>query len=368
MLSMLPIASMQLTTTMQQFTDSDSFFDGAQGWKSQQGGLSSIEAITTDANNMGGLFVRKVGGAAAATVHLQKLLPLLFHPDGAEWMAGHFHPLYWMAIVTNMLLAAFYCVFMDDFVASKADGLPKFVIGVLTTESLVLAYNLSMAKRRSRRPAAVAMPDGKTPSSVTSRIVTRTVVAVSSMISLIMVRDLFFPGFIFDFIPRDDIYLEWTGALLHSPPDGSVEAAEHGMEAALFVGDKYVSQLMAMNMLILCAYKFLTAFGIKFGSDGSGQVKCKMIWKAQCLGNLFVLLLLRLFSAAAMSASLDLRWHLMLVAYEAFILGNSFFVLQDDRKDQLTTFIPLFRTLCMVLRSCLSPLPIPKVPVFAIVE
>jgi hypothetical protein len=65
----------------------------------------------------------------------------------------------------------------------------------------------------------------------------------------------------------------------------------------------------------------LTAFGIKFGSDGSGEIKCRMIWKAQCLGDAFVLLLLRLFSAAALTASLDLRWHLMLVAYETFILG-----------------------------------------------
>lgn len=271
---------------------------------------------------MGGLFVRKIGGAAAAVVHLQKLLPILFHPDGAEWMAGHFHPLYCMGIVSNMVLAAFYVGYMEDLAASKAEGLPKLILGVLAVESLVLLYNLLTAKRSATRPPAVAMPKGKTPESVTSRIVTRTVVSVSTLISLIMVRDLCFPGFIFDFIPRDDIYLEWTGAFLHSPPDGTIESEEQGMEVALFVGDKFVSQFMALNMLLLCAYKFLTAFGIKFGSDGSGQVKCKMIWKAQCFGDMFILLLLRLFSTAALSASLDLRWHLMLVAYEAFILGE----------------------------------------------
>ena len=71
---------------------------------------------------MGGLFVRKIGGAAAATVHLQKLLPLLFHPDGAEWMAGHFRPLYWMAVVVNMVIASFFGFYMEDLAASKADG------------------------------------------------------------------------------------------------------------------------------------------------------------------------------------------------------------------------------------------------------
>jgi hypothetical protein len=32
------------------------------------------------------------------------------------------------------------------------------------------------------------------------------------------------------------------------------------------------------------------------------------------------LMLLRMFTPAAMTASLDLRWHLMMVAYEMFIL------------------------------------------------
>lgn len=304
-----------------QFTDSTSFYDDVLGWKSTQGGLSAIQSVTTDANNMGGLFVRKIGGAAAAVVHFQKLLPLLFHPEGAQWMAGHFHPLYCMAIVGNMAITAFYAISMEDLVASKANELPEFIIGILCLESLVLFYSLVRSRSNRKRLPAVAMPEGKTPESLTSRIVSRTVVCVSSMIALIMLRDLLAPGFIFEYVPRDDIYLEWTGAFLHSPPEGSVESEEQGMEAALFVGDKFVSQCMALHMLILCAYKFVTAFGIKYGSDGSGSVKCKMIWKAQCIGNMSVLFLLRLFSAAALSASLDLRWHLMMVGYEGFILG-----------------------------------------------
>jgi hypothetical protein len=167
------------------------------------------------------------------------------------------------------------------------------------------------------------MPEGKTPESVTSRIVARTVAAVSTCMALIAARDLFMPGYILP-LPRDDIYLEWTNALLHSPPQGSVEEEEHGLEAALYIGDKFVSQLMALNILILCAYKFYSGFFIKFGSDGSGLIKCKMIWHTQCIGDVLILLMLRIFSSAALTASLDLRWHLMLVAYEGFILGECF--------------------------------------------
>jgi hypothetical protein len=320
---------------LQQFTDSTAFYDGSS-WRAAQGGLSSIRSVTTDANNMGGLFVRKVGGAAAAVVHLQKLLPLLFHPEGAEWMAGHFRPLYGMAVMSNLALATFYGVYMRDLVDSGAAMLPIFIIGILVLESIVLLYHL--IKKRgtpTRRPPAVAMPDGKTPESVTSRIVARTVAVVSTCMALIAARDLFMPGYIL-MIPRDDIYLEWTNALLHSPPQGSVEEEEQGLEAAMYIGDKFVSQFMALNMLILCAYKFYSAFFVKFGSDGSGLIKCKMIWHAQCIGDVFILLLLRLFSSAALTASLDLRWHLMLVAYEGFILGECFRLSPGFRLSSLT--------------------------------
>ena len=58
--------------------------------------------------------------------------------------------------------------------------------------------------------------------------------------------------------------------------------------------------------------------------DRSGLVSSKMIWKAQAFGDMLLLGMLRLFTPAAKSASLDLRWHLMLVAYEAFILCEYF--------------------------------------------
>ena len=165
------------------------------------------------------------------------------------------------------------------------------------------------------------MTDGKTPSSVVSRIVARTVALVSGAVALIAGRDLFFPGKIIGFIPRDDIYLEWTGAFIHSPPEGSPEAEDVGMMTALHVGDKFLGQLLGLNFLVLCLYKFVSSFLVRFGSDGGGEVKARMIWKAQCLGNLLVLFLFRLFTSAAGSASLDLRWHLMAMAYETFILG-----------------------------------------------
>jgi hypothetical protein len=301
------------------FTKSTDFFRNAKGWKSTQGGLSAIQSATTNANNMGGFFVRKVGGAAALGVHTQKLMPLLFHPLDARWKMGHFNPMLWTAIVSNILIAAFYASYMSDFVTAGADGLPKVFICILAVESLVMLYYV-IANRETKRGAAVALPEGKTHKSVTSRIVSRTVFIVSTGIAIIAGRDFFFPGEILDFIPRDDIYLEWTGAFLHSPPEGTPEADDNGMASAMYVADKYLSQFMALHLLIGCLYKFVTALGIRYGSDGSGEIKCRMIWKAQAIGNGLLLFLFRLFSPAASTASLDLRWHLMCIGYETFIL------------------------------------------------
>jgi hypothetical protein len=302
------------------FTKSIEFFQDAKGWKSSQGGLSAIKPATSDANNMGGLFVRKLGGAAALTVHTQKLLPFLFHPLNARWKMGHFRPLLWTAMFSNVVIAAFYASYMGYFVAAGADGLPKVFMTILSIESLVI-FGYLFSSRNVKRGAAIAMTDGKTPMSVPSRVVARTVGIVSTAIVLVAGRDLFFPGEIIDFIPRDDIYLEWTNAFLHSPPEGTPEAGENGMTAELYVGDKFVSQLMGLHFLIISLYKFVTAFGIRYGSDGSGLVKARMIWKAQTIGSGLVLFLFRLFSSAALSASLDLRWHLMCIAYEVVILG-----------------------------------------------
>jgi hypothetical protein len=280
-----------------------------------------IQQVTTDANNMGGLFVRKIGGAAVAAVHTQKLMPLLFHPVGAQWKMGHFNPLLWTAVVGNLCIAAFYGFYLEDLAASGADNFAKMILVVLALETIVILFYTLLGSPKKKGPA-IAMPEGKTPSSSPSNIVRNTVVLVSGMTALIAGRDLFFPGHILSFIPRDDIYLEWTGALIHSPPEGSEEAADHGIESPLYIGDKFVSQLMALHLLILCLYKFVTALSIRFGSDGSGKIKCKMIWRAQALGDGLLVFLMRLFAPAATSASLDLRWHLMSLAYETFILGK----------------------------------------------
>jgi hypothetical protein len=307
---------------MQMFTKSTVFFDNAKGWKSQQGGLSSIQQVTTDANNMGGLFIRKVGGAASLAVQSQKLIPLLFHPNGAMWNRGHFRPLLITAALSNIMLAIFYGMYMQDFTFAQAEMLPMVFIGVLCFETAVIIYYLCTQKRATRIHS-VAMPAGKTPTSVVSRILTRTVLTVSGFQALIAARDLFLPGYILKFIPRDDIYLEWTGAFLHSPPLDSQEAQDQGMTASLFIGEMYLSQFMALNILILCLYKFVTALFIRYGRDASGVIQAKMIWKCQVFGNVLNLLLFRLFAPAALSASLDLRWHLMAFAYETVILGTS---------------------------------------------
>ncbi|KAL7463460.1 hypothetical protein ACHAXS_003911 [Conticribra weissflogii] len=174
------------------------------------------------------------------------------------------------------------------------------------------------------------------PRSLPSRIVGRTVLIVSSLILLVSGRDLFFPGTILSFLPRDDIYLEWTGAFLHSPPPDSVEADEQGLEAPLFAGDKFVSQLMGLYLCLGCLLKFVSAFGWSKGNrymgtiagkrvqnvERSGVVSSRLIWKTQAFGDMMLLGMLRLFTPAAKTASLDLRWHLMLVAYEMFILGE----------------------------------------------
>jgi len=305
---------------MLEFTKSIRFFNDAKGWKSTQGGLSTILPITTDENDMGGLFVRKVGGAAALAVQFQKLMPLVVHPMDARWKMGHFRPLFWTAVVSNIMLVAFYSSYLGDLANGGADGLVQIFIAVLAVESVVILGYL-YSSRDTKRGHAVAMPAGKTHTSIVSRIVARTVMIVSGVVALLAARDFFFPGEIMKFVPRDDIYLEWTNAFLHSPPDGSPEAEDNGLTAAMYIADKFLSQFMALNLLILCMYKFVSACLIKFGSDGSGVIKTKMIWRAQFFGDGIVLFLVRLFSSAAVSASLDLRWHLMALAYETFIFG-----------------------------------------------
>jgi len=247
-------------------------------------------------------------------------MPLLFHPLDARWKQGHFRPMLLTAVIANIALALFYASYMKDLIAAGADGLAKLFIAVLSLEAGIISWYLVTADKPTKGHAVI-LKDGKTPTSIVSRIVARTIAIVSSAIILIAGRDFFFPGHILNFIPRDDIYLEWTNAFLHSPPEGSPEMEDNGMTAALYIGDKFVAQSMALHMLILCLYKIVASFFVRYGSDGGGAVKSRMIWKVQAISGALVLTLFRLFSLAAGSASLDLRWHLMMLAYETFILG-----------------------------------------------
>lgn len=304
------------------FTKSTDWFDDAKGWKSTQGGFSAIKQASTDANNMGGFFVRKLAGGAGCAVHLHKILPLLLaHEHNAQWKAGHFRPLLLTAAVGNIAVAAFYATYLEDLTAAGAQHLPLAMMVVLAVETAaIVAYLFS--SRRTKRLPAVAMPDGKTPKSPISSIVTRTTLIVTTLMAVVAGRDLVLPGTIIDIIPRDDLYLEWTNAFLHSPPDGSPESADQGLEAPLYVGDKFVSQLAAVHILVLCLYKYVSTVAVRFGADGSGVIQSRMIWKGSFLGDTAILLCLRFFAHAATSASFDTRWHLVLVSYEAFIFGT----------------------------------------------
>lgn len=268
---------------------------------------------------MGGFFVRKLTGGTGTMVHLHKLYPLLMHESGAHYTAGNFLVLFKTAVVANLCIIAFYASYYEDLLAAEAWDLPRMFIGVLCLETLVLFYAILSIKPK-RRPA-VAMKDGKTPESLVSNILTRTVLIVSSLIALVAARDLFLPGFIIDLIPRDDIYLEWTNALFHSPPPNSPEDNSMGLEAPLYIGDKFVSQLCALHLLLLCLYKFVSALVIRVRSDGSGTPMAKMIWKVSCLGDAATMACFRFFASAAKSASWDVRWHLVLLSYEMFIFG-----------------------------------------------
>lgn len=303
----------------QLFTKSTDWFVD-KGWKSTQGGFSVVMPVTTDENNMGGFFVRKLAGAASIGVHLQKLWPMLMHPTSAQWIQGHFRPMLTAAVVGNMMICAFYGLYLGDLDAASAGELPRALMALLMFESLVISYYLRTQKVEKPREA-IAMPEGKTPDSFLSNIVTRTVAIVSGATAVIALRDLILPGHIIPFLPRDDIYLEWTGAFFHSPPEDSPEAYDQGLQAPLYIGDRFMSQYAALHLLILCLYKFVSAFHVRYGSDGSGEIKCRMIWKSQAVAAALVLFVVRVFQPAAKSASLDMRWHLMCIAYEGFILG-----------------------------------------------
>ena len=326
---------------------------------------------------MGGLFLRKVCGVASLAYHTTKLWPIIFQfPPmyntvgktngrvvggyvGTSWSAGHYDPLLLLSIVGNACIAMFFLTRMDELKDAGAHGMGLMFVLASFIESFVFAMYL-LSRRMSKtkvtaakstktrgsgkeevvdntsKTTAAATTTGEEydpmedPDSLPSRIVARTVSIVSSLILLVSLRDLFFPGYIFTFLPRDDIYLEWTGAFLHSPPPDTMEADENGLGAPLFAGDKFISQLLGLYLSLGCMFKMCSAGGWSKGDrnlsanmqsvDRSGVISSRMIWKAQAFGNMLLLGMLRFFTPAAKSASLDLRWHLMMVAYEAFIL------------------------------------------------
>jgi len=337
-----------------QYTKSTQWYTNS-GWKSTQGGLSTIKTATTDANNMGGLFLRKFSGVAGLAFHTSKIWPIVFHSPphydsssprwvGASWSAGHFDPILTVGMIGNVCVGMFYLGRLEELKNAGARGIGMAFVLTSLVEAFIFGLYLLSRRMNHKVPkikaAAKASTAGRVetaaerykedPNSLPSRIVARTVMIVSSLILVLSLRDLFFPGSILPFIPRDDIYLEWTGAFLHSPPPDTVEADEHGLEAPLFAGDKFIAQQLAMYLSLGCMFKMLSAWGWSKGNrsmgrgmenvDRSGVVSSKMIWKAQALGDMMMLGMLRMFTPAAKSASLDLRWHLMLVAYEMLIL------------------------------------------------
>lgn len=308
----------------QMFLKSTQFFEVEQNgyFKSRAGGLSAISQATTNGNNMGALFVRKLCGAAGLAVHSQKLAGFLFQGNNAHWYMGHFNPMVLVACIGNLALALFVFIKMDDLSAAGLKDGALLVIAISIFEfAFLFGYYLSV----NAGAVGIKLKNlgaNRTPKSVVSRIVMRTVSIVSGVQIVIAARDLFFPGSILEYVPRDDIYLEWTGALIHSPPAGSIEEDDHLMESPLFIGDKFASQLCALYLLIGCLYKFSTAFFIRLGKDKSGEIKCKIIWRVQVIASMLTVTIMRLFASAALSASLDLRWHLMCVVYETLIIGK----------------------------------------------
>lgn len=310
----------EMDEALMQFTKSTQFYDDSKGWKSKGGGLSAIDSVTTDANNMGGLFVRKVNGVAGMMFHAQKFMPMLFQAEGTVWGYGHYRPLLGLSIIGNIAAMSFYASYLEDLATSGADKIFKMLMGLMVVETIVMLGYFMIFKKEN--PTSFnAFPKNKTPTSLPSRIVMRTVMIVSSLMTLIAARDLFFPGQIIPFIPRDDIYLEWTNAFIHSPPPNSPEAEEHGIESLFNIADKFLSQSAALFILINCLFKFYSSCCINLGKAGDGEIKSQIIWKWQALGGALFVFILRLFAPAAKSASLDLRWHLMCAAYEVFILG-----------------------------------------------
>ena len=330
---------------MLEFTNSRQWFENSNGWKSSQGGFSAVQSISTDANNMGGFFVRKIAGSASLTFYTQKLVPLLFfsshhhhqqqqkqRKDNYSWKAGHFVPLLISSIVGNIAICIFYFSYLSHLQSFDANAhlYACGIILLLTLETLVIIFYLIPLLVTSRHKKSLksnniqnetSLTSHKSHREIVSKIMMRTILIVSSLIAVIAGRDLLFPGQEIEMIPRDDIYLEWTNAFFHSPPPFTQEGDEYGLEAPLYIGDKFISQLGALYLLLNCIlFKLPTAIILRVGKDRSGETKCRMFWKIQAIGNAMLTFTLRIFANASVSASLDLRWHLMCLGYETFML------------------------------------------------
>ena len=101
--------------------------------------------------------------------------------------------------------------------------------------------------------------------------------------------------------------------------DSNVPRSFHGSQSLAAIDFK-ISQCLAAHVLVLCLAKYVSTT-IRLGHDGRGLQQAKLFWQGACVANCALVFVLRLFTPAAASASWDLRYPLMAVAYETFMLG-----------------------------------------------
>jgi hypothetical protein len=165
----------QMDDDMLHFTHSTQWYDDSKGWKSTQGGFSAIVPMTTDANNMGGFFVRKLAGAAALTVHSQTLFPILLQSEQVHWGGpGHFDPMLCTAMVGDVVIALFYLSYQKTLVNAGVDTWSLFMIMTCLLEALVIFLFLihrwfTSQKRGVDNTSKVTFPEGKSSSSIVNR-------------------------------------------------------------------------------------------------------------------------------------------------------------------------------------------------------
>lgn len=242
-------------------------------------------------------------------------------------------PLLTTALIANMVTILFYLTYKEDLQDANAWELPQLFCILLGMESTVfIGYmtSLLITKRNEKSSssssssptAAICFPPGKNPDSFVSNICTRTVLIVSGVLSVFALRDLVFPGTIMELLPKDDLYLEWTNAFQHSPPPNSPEYLEYGMSTMLYVGDKFVSQQLALNLLLLTMYKVVACVYIRYGADGRGKAQSQILfWKTSAIANGLLVFVFRTFCHTAGTVSIDFHLPILLLMYETGILA-----------------------------------------------